>query len=143
MKRVMIGVFVLILLGVGGLLFLGQQSQGGAPAGLVQERLAPCPSSPNCVSSEPNTEEEKRVDPLPIVVWAQLPEAIVAMGGTVTKQDDTYVAAEFTSDTFSFVDDVELRLADDAVHVRSASRVGYSDRGVNRARVAALRTGSS
>lgn len=141
MRRVMIGVLVIVPLGVGGLFYLGQQSQSGAAAGLVQGHQSPCPSSPNCVSSEADTVEEKRVDPLPLSAWAQLPTVIVEMGGTVTKQSDSYVAAEFSSDTFGFVDDVELRLTDDAVHVRSGSRVGYSDRGVNRDRVGAIRAG--
>lgn len=61
------------------------------------------------------------------------------MGGVVTQQSDDYIAAEFTSLLMRYVDDVELRLANDAVHVRSASRVGYSDMGANRDRVEALR----
>ena len=61
------------------------------------------------------------------------------MGGAVTTQEEEYIAAEFTSASFGFVDDVEFRLAEEAVHVRSASRVGYSDRGVNADRVAELR----
>ena len=51
------------------------------------------------------------------------------------------MAAEFTSSTFKFVDDLEFRLAEEGVHVRSASRVGYSDRGVNLVRVETLRQG--
>ena len=129
MKFVFIGVALLAVLGLGGLFYLGQKSQGGAALGLVEGRLAPCPSSPNCVSSEADVPDEKRVDPLPVSAWARLPALIVEMGGAVTTQDETYIAAEFTSSTFKFVDDVEFRLADDAVHVRSASRVGYSDRG--------------
>lgn len=139
MKYVLLGATLLIVMGVGGLFFLGQKSQSGAPVGLVEGRLAACPSSPNCVSSEANTPDDQRVDPLLDGVWAQLPAMIVDMGGTVTNRDATYVAAEFTSNTFEFVDDVEFRLTEDAVHVRSASRVGYSDRGVNRDRVASLR----
>ena len=54
-------------------------------------------------------------------------------------QRGDYIAAEFTSATFGFVDDLELRRTDEAVQVRSASRVGYSDGGVNKARVAELR----
>jgi uncharacterized protein (DUF1499 family) len=58
----------------------------------------------------------------------------------VTEQAD-YIHAEFTSVIFRFVDDVEF-LADDLkklIHVRSASRVGYSDFGVNRRRVETIR----
>ncbi len=139
MRYVLYGVILLVALGVGTFFYLGQSSQGGTAPGLVEGRLAPCPSSPNCVSSEADVPDDKKVDPLPVDAWAQLPAAITDMGGVVTRQDDTYLAAEFTSRTFGFVDDVEFRLAEDAVHVRSASRVGYSDRGVNSERVAALR----
>jgi len=54
---------------------------------------------------------------------------------------ETYLHAEFTSAVFRFVDDVEFLLddAEKVVHVRSASRVGHSDLGVNRKRVEALR----
>lgn len=143
MKRVVVGVFGVILLvagvGIGGLFYLGQRSREGAAAGLLEGRLTPCPPSPNCVSSESGSVREQSVDPLTVRAWTRLPEVVVGMGGTVTRQGETYVAAEFTSDRFGFVDDIEFRLADDAVHVRSASRVGYADRGVNRARVEALR----
>ena len=65
--------------------------------------------------------------------------AIEIEGGVVVEQGEDYLAAEFTSAVFGFVDDVEFRRGEYAVHVRSASRVGYSDAGANAARVAALR----
>lgn len=139
MKYVLYGFFALILLVVGALFYLGQTSQSGTAPGLADGRLAPCPPSPNCVSSEAGSSDEQRVDPLPVGAWEALPAAIADMGGTVTSQDDGYLAAEFTASIFSFVDDVEFRLADDAVHVRSASRAGYSDMGVNSDRVAEIR----
>ncbi|MEM9624421.1 MAG: DUF1499 domain-containing protein, partial [Pseudomonadota bacterium] len=72
-------------------------------------------------------------------VWGRLAPAISDMGGTVIEQNEHYLAAEFSSATFGFVDDMEFLLSADVVHVRSASRVGYSDAGVNSARVAELR----
>ncbi len=139
MKYVLYGAVLLVVLGIGTFVYLGQSSKGGTAPGLVDGRLAPCPDSPNCVSSEVGTPDEKAVEPLPAETWGQLPDAIAGMGGVITTQTDTYLAAEFTSATFGFVDDVEFRLTEGAVQVRSASRVGYSDRGVNSARVAALR----
>ena len=127
------------VLGGAGFFALGQYSQGGTAPGLVNGTLAPCPDTPNCVSSEAGTAPEKLVEPFSPEVWEALPDAIAAMGGEVTRSEDDYLAAEFTSATFGFVDDLELRKADDSVQVRSASRVGYSDRGVNAARVAELR----
>ena len=139
MKYVIIAILLLLVLGIGGFYYLGAKSQGGVALGLVDGRLAPCPSSPNCVSSEGDTPSEKKVEPLALDAWGKLPAAIAGMGGVVTKNEEAYMAAEFTSKTFKFVDDLEFRLTDDAVHVRSGSRVGYSDRGVNGARVAELR----
>lgn len=133
---------ILLLLAAGiavGLYFLGQQSQDGSAAGLVQGKLSACPSSPNCVSSENGTAQSQSVEALPASDWQRLPAAIEAMGGSITQRNGNYIAAEFTSSVFKFTDDVEFRLDGDAVHVRSASRVGYSDMSANRNRIEALR----
>ncbi|MEM7703153.1 MAG: DUF1499 domain-containing protein [Pseudomonadota bacterium] len=132
-----IGVAV-VAIGAIGFFLLGLSSQSGSAPGLADGRLAPCPGSPNCVSSEEGTPAEKKVDPLTASSWAAIPATIGAMGGTVTQQSEDYIAAEFKSALFGFVDDVEFRNAGDAVQVRSASRVGYSDAGVNAARVQEL-----
>lgn len=133
-------VVALFVLGIGGFFYLGQQSQSGIAAGLVAGQLTQCPESPNCVSSEANTPTEKKVDPLAVGSWSEIPALVDDLGGVVTRQGADYISAEFTSSIFRFVDDVEFRLTDSVVHVRSASRVGYSDRGVNGARVATIRT---
>lgn len=139
LKALIFGVLGLVVLGAVGFFILGQMSQNGDAPGLVDGRLAPCPSSPNCVSSEEGTAPDKATAPLPAEAWNTLPETIADKGGTVTNSSDNYISAEFKSAIFGFVDDVEFRRADDAVHIRSASRVGYSDAGANAARVAALR----
>jgi uncharacterized protein (DUF1499 family) len=79
------------------------------------------------------------VDPLPGAAWEQLPQAIEDLGGVVTDVRDEYMAAEFSSKVMRFVDDVEFRKGEMQVHVRSSSRVGYGDMGVNRKRVEELR----
>lgn len=139
LKALIYGVLGLVLLGAAGFFVLGLMSQNGEAPGLAQGQLAPCPDSPNCVSSEAGTVAEKATQPLSLDAWDKLPEVIAAQGGTVTGTSDDYISAEFKSAIFGFVDDVEFRKAEDAVHVRSASRVGYSDAGANAARVAALR----
>jgi len=139
MKIIIVAVVVLLVVGVLGLFYLGYKSGEGEPSGLVDGELAACPSSPNCVSSENSAPQGQRVDPLPLTVWDQIPAAISDMGGTVIQQERDYIAAEFRSSIFRFTDDVEFRLAENAVHVRSASRVGHSDMGANRKRVDALR----
>lgn len=144
----LVSVLILLLAGVIVLFaILGVVSRKGGPPGLVDGHLAPCPDSPNCVSSEGPPGTRHHGEPLvpgertvteALVV---LDEVIHAMGGRVLVREDDYLAAEFSSALFGFVDDLEAR-ADEAqgvIHLRSASRVGYSDGGVNRARVAALR----
>ncbi|MEL8056698.1 MAG: DUF1499 domain-containing protein [Pseudomonadota bacterium] len=139
LKLGLIGVITLILLGIAAFVFLGMQSRSGSAPGLIDGQLAACPSSPNCVASETGTADDKKVDPLPLNTWAALPSLIEEMGGEVTRQTDDYISSEFTSSLFGFVDDFEFRLTDSDIQVRSASRVGHSDAGVNAARVADLR----
>jgi len=108
--------------------------------------LKPCPSSPNCVSSLAD-DAPHRVPPLS---WAgdlthaktRLRQAVLAAGdATFVVEADTYWHREFRSRWFRFVDDVEFLfdVENKLIHVRSASRVGYSDLGVNRRRVEKIR----
>ena len=87
-------------------------------------------------SSDPPSHQ---IDPLDRTSWENIPGLIEAMGGKMTAQDDTYIAAEFTTPLMRFVDDVEFRKADTVVHIRSASRVGKSDLGANAKRVEQFR----
>ena len=78
----------------------------------------------------------------PAVTFERLRSTLQSMpGARVITADDGYLHAEFTSRLFRFVDDVECLVdpAGQVIHVRSASRVGHSDFGVNRRRVEALR----
>jgi uncharacterized protein (DUF1499 family) len=112
---------------------------------LVDGKLRACPSSPNCVSSESDS-PSSRVEPLtfqgaPEKAWGDLKETIREMGGKIQEGHDGYLWTTSTSRLFRFVDDVEFRMVptDRVIHVRSGSRVGYSDLGVNRRRVERLR----
>ncbi len=134
-----------VVLALGGLFMAAKTTD---PALIAEGRLADCPASPNCVSSQaPETDEQHYIEPLafegdPATVIDRLRRAIVGMPRTqVLKATDRYLHAEFTSAIFRWVDDVELLVDADAgvVHVRSASRVGYGDLGANRKRVEALR----
>ena len=115
-------------------------------SGGQEDKLPPCPASPNCVSSDA-TDAAHRVEPYRLLVapqqgWQTLLEVVTALPRTtvVTKTDD-YLHAESRSALFGFVDDVEfqLRPADKIIAVRSASRLGYWDLGVNRRRVEQIR----
>ena len=139
LKYGLFGIIALALLGVAAFAFLGMQSRGGSAPGLANGILTACPDSPNCVSSEAGTADEKKVEPLPLSAWETLPTLIADLGGEVTIQDDAYIASEFKSSLFGFVDDVEFRRTETDIQVRSGSRVGHSDAGVNSARIAELR----
>jgi len=130
---------------VTSLMVLSCASRGKQPPGLSDGHLAPCPGSPNCVSSE---ESDSNHFTQPFVfegeasaAWATLRQVIGQRGGIIVQDDGEYLWATFTSRLFRFVDDTEFRLdaENHLIHVRSASRVGYSDLGVNRKRVEALR----
>ena len=123
------------------LLALALWSRFGQAPGLVNGQLAPCPGTPNCVCSEAGTDDEHAVAALPLVALDRLRAAVQVEGGEVVVAEGDYLAATFRSALLGFVDDLEVRIdrAAGVVQVRSASRVGYSDGGVNRRRVVALR----
>lgn len=114
--------------------------------GSAANGLAACPDSPNCVSSDA-WEADHIVDPFVLSVppeqaWPVLVEEVEKIPRTtIVEQRYGDLHAECRSMIFRFVDDLEfeLRPAEGAIAVRSASRVGYSDWGVNRKRVEALR----
>jgi len=118
------------------------------PTGLVDGRLRPCPETPNCVSSEPGgAGHDRRVAALaisatdtPDTAWRRLREALEATGGVVRVESPGYLVATYSTRWLGFVDDLEARRDDAAalIQLRSASRVGRSDFGVNRRRVAEL-----
>ena len=108
--------------------------------------LAPCPKAPNCVSSQA-TDARDLVDPLrvpvsPDIAWSRLKALVGSLARTrIVEQSEHYLRAEVRSRLFRFVDDLEFLAlpAEGLIHVRSASRVGYSDLGVNRRRVERIR----
>ena len=114
--------------------------------GLRAGKLRACPDSPNCVVSESDQRPSMRVEPIAFAGGAEpamglLARVVERSGGTVREESAGYLWATFTSRVFRFVDDVEFRVdaARHVIHIRSASRAGYSDFGVNRKRVEALR----
>jgi uncharacterized protein (DUF1499 family) len=119
---------------------------GHPPAPLADDQvLAPCPDTPNCVSTEA-TRASQRV---PTVPFTDAPEAALRRAReallaeprtTITAERAGALRAECRSLVFRFVDDVDI-VVDTAAHVyrfRSASRVGRSDLGVNRQRIARI-----
>jgi uncharacterized protein (DUF1499 family) len=108
--------------------------------------LSPCPSSPNCVSTQAQDEGHAIAPFRYRKSRAEAKEALKAAIATLSRvklveEDESYLHYEFTSLLLRFVDDVEFLFDDEAktIHFRSASRTGYGDLGVNRKRMEALR----
>ncbi|NRA01164.1 MAG: DUF1499 domain-containing protein [Myxococcales bacterium] len=114
--------------------------------GVSEAGLAPCPTSPNCVSSDA-ADSGHAIAPFELAVpegqaWHSAVSAVSALPRTkIVTERDGYLHAECRSAVFGFVDDLELELraADQTIAVRSASRLGVGDFGVNRRRVESLR----
>lgn len=127
------GTLALLVAGCGGR--PGMVSGPGVP-------LAPCPGTPNCVSTEA-TDAEHRMRPVPFADAPELAQAraraaLLAEPRTrIVQEAPGYLRAESTSRIFRFVDDVEVVVDAEArvFRFRSASRMGRSDLGVNRTRM--------
>ena len=105
-------------------------------------RLAPCPSSPNCVSTQAQDEGHAiapfRYRKSRAEAKEALKEIVRSLPRTkLVEEDESYLHYEFTSLLLRFVDDVEFLFDDESktIHFRSASRTGYGDLGVNRKRM--------
>lgn len=119
-----------------------------ATLGVKEGRLAPCRQSPNCVSSQAEPSDATH-HIAPIAFKGGTAEAMAAVRRalegmqrcTVIRHEANYLYAEFRSKLLGYVDDVEFMhdAAAGVIHVRSASRLGRRDFGVNRDRVEAIR----
>lgn len=132
--------------GAVGLFLLSLTAERPTNLGVHSGRLTACPETPNCVSSQ---SEDREHWIAPISVPASnvsaievLAEIVRSMPRTmVVEQTNDYLRVEFRSRIFRFCDDVEFLFEPQSsrVHVRSASRVGHSDLGVNRERIELIR----
>lgn len=136
-----LGIVFLLLF---SLVILARLSTSSSPrVGLKNGRLQNCPRSRNCVNTEDKTNlaihfpkyEERQA-------WLHLADSIQALGGYTVVVEDDYLRSEFHSRWFGFIDDVEARIdkRNNVIHLRSASRIGYSDFGVNRRRIEKIRS---
>jgi uncharacterized protein (DUF1499 family) len=111
--------------------------------GVTGGRRAPCRRSPNCVSSQADpSDREHYIAPIPFQgdAVAALRKAVESMPRTrIISADSHYLYAEFRSRLLRYVDDVEFHFDGKVIHVRSASRLGRRDFGVNRARIEEIR----
>ena len=135
-----------MILGFFGLRWSNENAEPPVPLGLTNGKLAPAPETPNCVSTQTDSEQH-RIEPIPLKGSAseaikKLQAIVESMPRTViTASDGNYLRAEFRSLIMGYIDDVEFTVDEPGklIHFRSASRVGHSDLGVNRKRMEEIR----
>ena len=144
-------VLVLLILGAGRLgLF-----SGGAPTnlGLRDGKFKPPSKTPNSVGSQadqwPDHPQRAYAAIAPLALQGDGPATIARLaqiveglpGARIIERRPDYLYAQFTTQLMRFVDDAEFWFdpVAGAVQVRSASRVGRKDLGVNRSRVEVIR----
>jgi uncharacterized protein (DUF1499 family) len=117
--------------------------------GLVNNQLQPPPNSPNCRSSMTQPDDSKHyIAPLTYtdsleVAKKKLMNVLKSMAHShLIKQDEQYWHFEFRTPMLKFTDDVEFYFPAEPglIHMRSASRVGYSDWGTNLKRLETIRS---
>ena len=144
-RKIILAVIVALILSWLAIRRLNAYARASHTLGATNGQLAECLDRPNCVSSASSRAEQS----MPAIelngsaadAIKELTDIVQSMPGCrVVTSDEHYLHAEFRSRFFGFIDDVEF-LVDEAngvIHFRSASRVGYSDLGVNRKRMAAI-----
>ncbi len=156
LKRIMIGLLAILLV-VGSVFAI--EYFGGQPMGLFagsrpdglgfrNGQFKPPSWKPNTVSSTVAKDDSHYIAPLTFTggadaAWKKLEATVRAQkGATVITAQADYLYAEFKTPGLGFVDDVEFALdaANSVIHVRSGSRLGVRDFGVNRNRVEAIRS---
>ena len=140
--------FILFLFIAAIVLRLAIPSLSKMPAnlGAATGQLAPCPSSPNCVSSFA-TDAGHAIDPIAFSGSAADANAALLTAletlpnATIESNEGNYVHATTRSRLMGYIDDNEFLIDEEAgvIHVRAAARMGQSDMGANRARVEAIR----
>ncbi|MEH2330819.1 DUF1499 domain-containing protein [Nostoc sp.] len=135
-----------ILLTLISSLILPGATWAASSLGIDNGHLSSCPASDNCVVSQ-NADQKHAINPIPYHVDRNAAKEIllkvigVVPRTEIVEQTDNYIHALSKSRIFKFVDDVEFYLPpnESVIHLRSASRVGESDLGVNRRRAEQIR----
>ncbi|WP_146449638.1 DUF1499 domain-containing protein [Vibrio kanaloae] len=128
------------------LLFLSLLTLTACSQGItdMEDRTSsPCGDKPNCVSTQDDREQHALAafelsDSANLDAIEQV--ALTLPGSKTANRTENYLRIECTSRIMRFVDDLELRVTGGMLIVRSESRTGYSDFGVNRKRAEQLRT---
>ncbi|BFM49266.1 DUF1499 domain-containing protein [Marinomonas sp. THO17] len=141
MVRWILVLIVVLLAGFFGYVKLNSQMPEGL--GVTNGQLKVCPESPNCVSTQADpADQEHYVEPFVYSgsrkdIQLRVEALMLEQGAKMVKNTFGYVHFEVKSDIVGYIDDVEFYFpeGDSVVHIRSASRLGYSDFAINRDRV--------
>jgi len=141
LRKMLIGTGIAFVILVGVILVLNSRSQPAA-IGVTDGKLAACPQSPNCVSTQTD-QSEKQMESLKFTGSVdQTREKIKAILKSMLRtrlvtQSNNYLHYEVRSLLMRYVDDVEFLIDPEKKQIdfRSASRIGYSDLGANRTRM--------
>jgi uncharacterized protein (DUF1499 family) len=145
-KYVLPAVAALVVLALVGFAVAARLVPPPETLGVRGGQLAPCPETPNCVSSQ-SDDSEQTMEPISYATTqeaarARLLRIIDSMErATVRESRADYIHVVFRSQVFGFPDDVEFVFddADKQIHFRAAARLGRSDLGVNRDRMQSIR----
>lgn len=143
-KSLLIGLVLLLCAIIVAMFVMGWWSKDAVAPGLYEGKLTECSDSPNCVCSDHPLPVAAAILPVTmpnkvkLTLQQDILRALRSMGATRIQWQGDYLGTEFRSPVFGFIDDFELRLdmSENLLHIRSASRMGRSDFGVNRKRVA-------
>jgi len=132
---------ILLILGLIACFMFIKNNMTPQNLGVNNGKLAEMPSSPNAVSSQAKT-EEKKVSPLAYVENKSKSKLKIEniineyKSAKIVTNDENYIHVVFSTSRMKFKDDVEFYFDEEneVIHYRSASRIGYSDMGMNRAR---------
>src|SRR5687767_9912829 len=148
MRNVAVGFALLLaILVVGYLAFLAVLAARSRRAPRLEARdgrLKPCARASNCVNTQdPGSEVAPlRFSDPATVAWQRLRNSVTGLPRTTAlAESESYLRVEAASAVYGFRDDLEALLDAEAgvIHLRSSSRVGLRDRGVNRRRIERVR----
>lgn len=144
----LVGIAALGAAGAGAVALAARVAPVPAGLGVSDGRLAACPATPNCVSTQADPGDRLHfIEPVELggpasEAQARIRAVLAAEARTeVLRDEPSYIHAVFRSRVMGFPDDVEFYVDEGAglIHFRSASRLGRDDIGVNRARMERLR----
>lgn len=144
MLKAILWTVIIVAALITGLGFAAARKSTGMPAPAAGDNgeLPPCSNTPNCVSTEVDSQHPAYIEPIEARITIEQAQGYLEnLGGQITGNSNNMLQAEFRTRLFGFTDDMMVKLneADSTLRIRSSSRVGKSDLGANRKRVEALR----